>query len=97
MEQVLLKSFLLLNLSSSATVMHSPVQAVYEVLASVSTTWRTMARQRKWFTRTLLRHGDNAGQYITLDLSIVIFVIISTDQIVNKFLTDESITYNLTE
>ena len=73
MELVLLKSFPRMNASFSGTV-HSPVQALYVVLASVSTTWRTIARKRQLFTRKLLPQWHNVGQYVTLDFIFVIMV-----------------------
>ena len=67
MEQVLLKSSILLHVSLSHTL-YNPLSAaaaaadVYRVLSSVNTAWRTTLRQRQRFIQPLLRHCNNKGK-----------------------------------
>jgi len=68
MEQVLLKSFLLMNESLSKTAVHNSVQQVYTVLASVCTTWRSVAKGRQSFAKTLIQHSDELGKLAIFDL-----------------------------
>ena len=69
MEQVLLKSSILLNVSLFHTL-YNPLSAaaaaaadVYRVLSSVNTAWHTTLRQRQRFVQpALLRHCNSEGK-----------------------------------
>ena len=66
MEQVLLKSSILLHVSHTLfNLGYNPLSAaaaVYKVLSSVNTAWRTTLRQRQQFIQPFLRHCNNEGK-----------------------------------